>query len=123
MNDSIVSWSDQQWKDFSRWLVELLRNQTVELIFTKSDNTVRTMLATKDPSIWLAGMQKKEKTDLPVSKSHRKYGKKASANSDSTITVWDVERNDWRSVKCHRILNLLTLIIKYDYCSSSSEFA
>lgn len=118
----ITTWSDSQWNQFKYWLEDLLRSETVELIFTKADGSTRTMLATKKSDIILEqSIKLKEQENASIAEVSTNttivssVTKQKSKNLGDGILVWDVEINNWRIVKVKNLINVLTLIIKYDY--------
>lgn len=114
---TITEWTDTQWDNFSYWLENLLREEVVEIVFTKTDGSQRVMNCTKKNKIITEGVKLLEQ-------------KRAAETTDSTqpvkskrnvpfkvgnITVWDVDSDNWRSFRIRSITNILTLILKYDY--------
>lgn len=68
-------------------MVEVLRENVVQVTFTKKDGTVRVMNCTLQESF------------LPESNtesSNRKI-------NDNLVTVWDVDVNGWRSFNCSSV--------------------
>lgn len=121
MNDSPVgtvdNWSKEQWVNFEIWLETLLRQETVEIIFTKADGSERVMRCTKNSHIideGLALLKEKQKSEelTPTSTLTKT---KNSDNKSGTLVVWDVDVGNWRSFRVQRLVNILTLIMKYDY--------
>jgi hypothetical protein len=115
---NIVEWSDQEWETFKNWLEYLLHNDTIELVFTKLDGTVRVMQATKNSTVITEELNRKEQekaqsSDTQVKTEKRK--KSVSKDFKDNLLVWDVEINDWRMVKIRNLTNILTLILKHDY--------
>lgn len=119
--ENTVDWSQEQWDNFRTWLEDLLRVDTVQIIFTKTDGTERTMLATKQQQVITPAIERKKivetlnSSDLenvPVKKSRPLRNKDLK---DGLILVWDIEADDWRTIKVKKILNILTLILKYEY--------
>lgn len=112
----ITEWSDGDWSYFKYWLEDLLREQTVELIFTKADGTVRTMQATKKMFVITEGLKRKEiKNTEAQSNEVVKSTKQKKSVSNDLVLVWDVEVDDWRTIKIRNLTNILTLVLKYDY--------
>ena len=114
---TITEWTDTQWDNFSYWLENLLREEVVEIVFTKTDGSQRVMNCTKKNSVITEGVklleqkQAAENTDeIQSLKSKRKMPTKVG-----NITVWDIDAGDWRSFRIRSLTNILTLILKYDY--------
>ena len=118
---TVSEWTDDQWTNFKWWLENLLRGEVVEVIFTKTDGSERVMRCTMAPLVVAAGVkileERRSRTapstagDAPPKKSRPKPKERPD-----NLTVWDVEAEDWRSFKVRSLTNILTLIIKYDYC-------
>lgn len=68
---------------FRSWLKDMLEVDECKITFTKTDGTERVMRCTLEHSV--------------VSKYVKKTDRK-SENSES-IRVWDLDKNDWRTVK------------------------
>lgn len=116
-NGTITEWTDTQWDNFSFWLEDLLRSETIEVIFTKADGTERVMQCTKKTSIVNEGIKALEaKRSQEVKEETVAKPKKNKAPSKvGNITVWDVDAGDWRSFRIRSLTNVLTLVMKYDY--------
>lgn len=73
------------------WLVEKLKKQIVTVSFTKIDGSRRVMKCTL----------KDEHLPKTVEQLAAVLGplKKKKNRSPDMVTVWDVEKNDWRSFK------------------------
>lgn len=127
-SESIIDWDDNQWSSFKQWLEDLLRDNTVELIFKKADGTIRTLQATKKYSVYneYLKQQEKQKREKQVESGQaqsvpEKPKETKQKNLGDALLVWDVEINNWRIVKIRNLLNILTLIIKYDYCDPTTN--
>jgi hypothetical protein len=117
---TISDWTDIQWTNFKWWLEKLLRDETIEVVFTKTDGSERVMRCTMNSTILTSGIklleekraiELQDKGDGIPTKPKRPKPKDRPEN----ITVWDIEAEDWRSFKLRSLTNILTLIIKYDY--------
>lgn len=97
---TITEWSDEDWLNFRKWLVDVLFGQTVEIIFTKADGTERVMNCTLLSSRINYQPRGKEKNFKPQTRE--------------TIAVWDVDKGEWRSFKVRSITNIIPLILKYN---------
>lgn len=114
--EGIDGWSDSQWSSFRNWLDGLLHSETIEIIFTKVDGTERTMLATKKSSLISKAMELRLVKEQADTASAVKVARQRKApDSKFNITVWDVDKEGWRTIKVKNIQNILTLILKYDY--------
>lgn len=117
-DETAIEWTDGQWTAFKFWLEDLLRAETVEIIFTKVDGTERTIQATKKPGIITESLERRKIMDaltkdgdtLKSARPPRKVKQK-----EDLVLVWDTSAEDWRTIRLRSIRNLLTLILKYDY--------
>jgi len=73
------------------WLRGLLRDEEVTVVFTKKDGTERKMVCTLAES------------KIPSEKSPKNTGK---AQSDESIAVFDIEKQDWRSFRFDSVKNI-----------------
>jgi len=76
-----------------------LRENVVEVIFTKLDGTNRRMKATLKRSF------------LPAHLTNEEYKRAAveSTGDKETLTVWDLGKKDWRSFRIDRVLSTQVL--------------
>lgn len=114
---TITEWTDTQWGNFSFWLESLLREETIEVVFTKSDGTERVMRCTKKNSVVAEGvklLEEKRAKDITDSSLPKKPSRQAPQKVGN-MTVWDVDAGDWRSFRVRSLTNILTLVMKYDY--------
>jgi len=78
-------WTDQDWDKFSNWLTGMLKiNESVTVTFTKQDGTERVMNCTLKPEL------------LPEAKPLQE-GKTPRKESTTSIRVYDLEKQEWRS--------------------------
>lgn len=114
---TITEWTDEQWDNFTYWLESLLREETVEIVFTKSDGTERVMRCTKKNSVVTEGVKllEEKRTKDTIDESLPKKPKRTAPSKVGNMTVWDVDADDWRSFRVRSITNILTLVMKYDY--------
>lgn len=80
-------------------LKETLQNGIVTVTFVKTDGTERTMKCTLIPE-YIPTRQPVEGQQLLTEKVQR-------TESDSVISVWDLENNGWRSFRIDSIKSLL----------------
>jgi len=90
--DKTTNWSDDDWVKFRKWLLGLLENQTVTIIFFKKDGTIRKMCCTRNLKL------------IPLqSESVNKARRKENMN---TISAYDLEVNGWRSFTVKNITKI-----------------
>lgn len=78
-------WNENDWDKFSNWLIGMLKiNETVTVTFTKVDGTERVMNCTLKPEL------------LPEAKPLAE-GKTPRKESSTSIRVYDLEKQEWRS--------------------------
>lgn len=73
------------------WLVGILRNNEVDVTFTKADGTERVMKCTL-----------KEGVAIP----HEKTTERVKEANENILPVWDIEKNAWRSFRIDSITNV-----------------
>lgn len=78
-----ASWVDSDWEKFSEWLKGMLHVGPATVTFTKADGTERVMECTL------------EADKLP--KVEIKEGAKPRKESTTSLRVFDLEKNEWRS--------------------------
>jgi hypothetical protein len=76
-------WSDNDYKEFSKWMKSVLKEGTCIVEFTKKDGSLRNMKCTLNPD-------KLPKTELVEGKKER-----VVTNKDN-ISVYDIEADGWR---------------------------
>jgi len=78
-------WTESDWDKFSNWLTGMLKiNESVTVTFTKVDGTERVMNCTLKPEL------------LPEAKPLAE-GKTPRKESTTSIRVFDLEKQEWRS--------------------------
>lgn len=119
-------WSEEQWNNFRTWLEDILRDNIVTIIFTKADGTERTIQATKKSSIVTTAIERKKimqtLTSDGIGTLKPVRAQRKDKSKDDLLLVWDTEADDWRTIKVKKILNILTLILKYDYKEYTMPF-
>lgn len=75
----------------------LLKSNVCEVVFTKADGTERTMKAT---------LQAKY---IPIVENNPDKPKRTKKAVDGLVTVYDVEKEDWRSFKVENIISFTIL--------------
>lgn len=79
------------------WLREVLQNDVVEVNFTKNDGSERKMLCTLSPN------------QIPEEKLPKNSGK---AKNDDVISVFDIEKSDWRSFRLDSVRSIVISLEK-----------
>ena len=85
MNNEVIAFKAKKEKD---WLITLLRERPVEILFTKKDGSDRLMKCTLQEEIAIPYEKKTERT---------REGK------DNILPVWDLEAGAWRSINMDTI--------------------
>ena len=78
------TWSESDWNIFTTWLRSMLLTEIVKVSFVKKDGTVRDMVCTLQQDIL------PELARLPDGVERRRV-------SSTTMSVFDIEANGWRS--------------------------
>ena len=79
-------WGDKEWNKFTKWLNGMLKVTDMTITFIKKDGTVRVMKCTLMPD------------SLPVVEAKPlAEGKQPRKESTTSIRVFDLEKNEWRS--------------------------
>ena len=79
-------WTDKEWDKFTKWLNGMLKVTDMTITFTKKDGTVRVMKCTLKPD----AIPVVEVKPLAEGKTPRK-------ESTTSMRVFDLEKNEWRS--------------------------
>lgn len=79
-------------------LLDLLKNNIIDVTFTKVDGTIRRMNCTLHPS------------RINVSMTNDNLQKVASRSREDNLIVWDVDVNDWRTIKIANIILPITVV-------------
>ena len=82
-------WTDVEWDNFSTWLKAMLTSSEGVVTFIKSDGTERVMKCTLVPK------------QLP--KVEIKEGAKPRKESTTSMRVFDLEKNEWRSFTIKKV--------------------
>jgi hypothetical protein len=85
----ITKWTDKDWDKFTEWLKGMLAVSEGVVTFTKSDGTERVMKCTLVPE------------QLP--KVEIKEDAKPRKESTTTMRVFDLEKNEWRSFTIKKV--------------------
>ena len=79
-------WTDSEWNKFTKWLNGMLKVTDMTVTFTKKDGTERVMKCTLKPDV------------LPVVETKPlAEGKQPRKESTTSIRVFDLEKQEWRS--------------------------
>ena len=85
MSEHVIetTWTDKDWDKFTEWLKGMLHVGPATVTFTKKDGTERVMKCTLEAS------------QLPV--VELKEDSKPRKESTTSMRVFDLEKNEWRS--------------------------
>ena len=83
------TWTDNDWNKFTEWLTGMLHCGPATVTFTKADGTDRVMKCTL------------EEGKLP--KIEIKEGAKPRKESTTSMRVFDLEKNEWRSFTIKKV--------------------
>ena len=81
-----TDWTEQDWDKLTEWLNGVLKETPVTITFTKKDGTERVMKCSLDPKL-LPNVETKAITE----------DKKPRKESTTSMRVFDLEKNEWRS--------------------------
>lgn len=84
-----TEWTDNEWDKFSVWLKGMLVTSEGVVTFTKADGTERMMKCTLNPE------------QLP--KVEIKEDAKPRKESTTSMRVFDLEKNEWRSFTIKKV--------------------
>jgi hypothetical protein len=84
-----AEWTDKDWDKFTKWLKGMLTVSEGIVTFTKSDGTERVMKCTLVPE------------QLP--KVELKEDAKPRKESTTSMRVFDLEKNEWRSFTIKKV--------------------
>jgi hypothetical protein len=84
-----TEWTDKDWDKFTEWLSGMLRVSEGTVTFTKADGTERVMKCTLVPD------------QLP--KVEIKEDAKPRKESTTSMRVFDLEKNEWRSFTIKKV--------------------
>jgi hypothetical protein len=85
----ITKWTDKDWNKFTEWLKGMLAVSEGVVTFTKSDGTERVMKCTLVP-------EQLPKVEIKEDATPRK-------ESTTTMRVFDLEKNEWRSFTIKKV--------------------
>jgi hypothetical protein len=85
----VTTWTDKDWDKFTKWLTSMLHISPATVTFTKADGTDRVMKCTL------------EEDKLP--KVELKEGSKPRKESTTSLRVFDLEKNEWRSFTIKKV--------------------
>ena len=81
-----TDWTDNDWEQFRQWIKAMLAMGPVTVTFTKKDGTDRVMKCTLKPE---------DLPPMPVKED--KEEKTDRKKSDTSLAVYDLEAQGWRS--------------------------
>jgi hypothetical protein len=82
-------WTDKDWTKFTEWLTGMLHCGPATVTFTKADGTDRVMKCTLEEN-------KLPKVVVKEGSTHRK-------ESTTSMRVYDLEKNEWRSFTIKKV--------------------
>lgn len=91
-----TTWTDKDWDKFTEWLKGMLHVGPATVTFTKADGTERVMNCTL------------EEAKLP--KVELKENAKPRKESTTSMRVFDLEKNEWRSFTIKSVKNVTITI-------------
>lgn len=92
--DNTSDWTDEDWSHFRKWIKGVLATNTVTLVFTKKDGSERTMVCTTKAEL------------LPEVVTEDVEPKRKKKENLDTLSVYDLEKGDWRSFKVRSIKSI-----------------
>ena len=95
-----TEWTDSDWDSFSNWLDGILHINPVTVTFTKKDGTERVMRCTLQPEL------------LP--KVELKENSKPRKESTTSMRVFDLDKNEWRSFKLANVTEIASVNTQYE---------
>lgn len=81
---SKLNFSENETRD---WFKNLLKESNVEVVFTKTDGTERTMLCTLNEN------------NIPAFNIDQTASTKKRQESQGVLRVWDIDKESWRSFR------------------------
>lgn len=84
MNSDYINGTEEEREQFRNWIKNALEDTIVTVVFEKKDGTLRTMNCTL-----------MEGAAIP----HVKTTDRVKTPNNDTCSVWDVEKNEWRSFR------------------------
>ena len=94
---------DQLKEQIREWVRGLLQNSAINVTFVKADGTERDMLCTLDGSRIPVTVAKPVSTTAPVDGIVRESRKPRKEPDPHSIRVFDLEKQEWRSVRFERL--------------------
>jgi len=91
-----TEWDETQWDSFANWLKGILHVNPVTVTFTKKDGTERVMKCTLQPEL------------LP--KIEIKENAKPRKESTTSMRVFDLDKQEWRSFTIRNVKHITTVI-------------
>lgn len=83
--NNTIDWTDADWTEFRTWLKGMLAVEKVTVVFTKKDGSERTMVCSTKPDL------------IPQVLPESKDTKRQKKENMDTLSVYDLEKMDWRS--------------------------
>lgn len=93
-----AEWTNKDWDKLSVWLKDILKLNPVTVTFTKKDGTERVMKCTLQPEL------------LPIVETKPlAEGVEPKKESTTSLRVFDLEKNEWRSFTIRSIKHISTV--------------
>ena len=92
--DNTSDWTDEDWSDMRSWLKGVLATHKVTVVFTKKDGSERAMVCTTKAEL------------LPEVVTEDVEPKRKKKENLDTLSVYDLEKGDWRSFKVRSIKSI-----------------
>jgi len=90
-------WTEKDWDKFAVWIKGVLQVNPITITFTKKDGTERVMKCTLQPEL------------LPVVEQKSIVeGKAPRKESTTSLRVFDLEKNEWRSFTIRSVTHIST---------------
>ena len=90
-----MTWTDDDYKELRRWLLDVLHTGVATVTFVKADGSIREMQCTLDMSDIPSGsVQSKDQSQQKKSKEWDHF------------VVWDIEKSAWRSFKLKSVRSI-----------------
>ena len=95
--------SDTERKVFKNWLKGLITSQAVTITFKKTDGTSRKMRCTLEPDYLAESIASNISSSSNQSSLEPKRPRKVS---EETLSVFDIEKQQWRSFRYDSVTNI-----------------
>ena len=89
-----TDWTENDWDSFGVWLKGMLQSTQGVVTFIKSDGSERVMKCTLSPELL---------PNVKVEVTEGKENKKPRKESTTSMRVFDLEKNEWRSFTIKKV--------------------